>query len=76
MGSTVRRPPRDLSDAEIEQIVADADAALKRGDVRAVDTVVLSELRAAAALRRDAEQAALTYSGRRAERAADDRQCR
>jgi hypothetical protein len=56
MGSTTRKPPRDLGDAEVERIVADADAALERGDVLVVEAVVLRELRAAAALRRDAEQ--------------------
>jgi len=56
MEPTTKKHPRDLSEAEIEQIVADADAALERGDVRIVDGAVLHELRAAAALRRDAEQ--------------------
>ncbi len=56
MGSTTKKHPRDLSDAEVERIIADADAALERGDVQVVDAVVLRELRAAAALRRDAEQ--------------------
>lgn len=56
MGSTIKKHPRDLTGVEVEQIVADADAALERGDVEVVDAVVLRELRAAAALRRDAEQ--------------------
>ena len=56
MGSTAKKHPRDLTDVEVEQIVADADAALERGDVEVVNSVVLRELRAASALRRDAEQ--------------------
>ena len=56
MGSTAKKHPRDLTEAEPKQIVADADAALERGDVRVVDAGVLREVRAAAALRRDAEQ--------------------
>ncbi len=56
MGSTTRKHPRDLSDAEVEGIVAEVDAAVERGDVQVVDAAVLRELRAAAALRRDAEQ--------------------
>ena len=56
MGSTTKKHPRDLSDAEVAGIVADVDAAVERGEVRVVDAAVLRELRAAAALRRDAEQ--------------------
>lgn len=56
MGSTVKKDPSDLSDAEDEQIVAEVVAAVERGDVQVVDAVVLRELRAAAALHRDAEE--------------------
>jgi hypothetical protein len=56
MGTTTRKHPRDLSAIEVEHVLADADAALESGDIQIVDGGVLRELRAAAALRRDAEQ--------------------
>lgn len=54
--ATTKKHPRDLTDADVEAIVAEFDQAVVDGRVRAVDGVVFRELRAAAAGRRAAEE--------------------
>lgn len=51
-----KKHPRDLSDADVEALVADFDEAVERGRVQPVDGAVLRELRAASAARRAAEE--------------------
>jgi len=54
--ATTKKHPRDLSDADVEALVADFDEAVEDGRVQPVDGAVLRELRAAAAARRAAEE--------------------
>lgn len=54
--ATTKKHPRDLSDADVEALVADFDEAVEDGRVQPVDRAVLRELRAAAAARRAAEE--------------------
>lgn len=53
---TTKKHPRDLSDAEVDALVAAFDDAVDQGRVRPVDGAVFRELRAAAAGRRAAEE--------------------
>ena len=54
--ATTKKHPRDLTDADVDAIVADFDQAVERGRVRPVNATVLRELRAAAVERRAAEE--------------------
>lgn len=54
--ATTKKHPRDLSDADVEALVAGFDEAVEDGRVQPVDGAVLRELRAAAAARRAAEE--------------------
>jgi len=54
--ATTKKHPRDLSDADVDAIVAAFDDAVEQGRVRPVDGAVFRELRAAAAGRRAAEE--------------------
>lgn len=54
--ATTKKHPRDLSDADVEALVAGFDEAVEDGRVQPVDGALLRELRAAAAARRAAEE--------------------
>lgn len=51
-----QKHPRDLSDSDVDALVAAFDEAVEQGRVRPVDGAVFRELRAAAAGRRSAEE--------------------
>ena len=53
--ATTKKHPRDLTEADVDAIVAGFDRAVEQGRVRPVSGAVLRELRAAAAERRAAE---------------------
>lgn len=54
--ATTKKHPRDLTDTDVDAIVADFDRAVTQGRVRAVDGVVFRELCAAAAGSRAAQE--------------------
>jgi len=54
--ATTKKHPRDLTDTDVDAIVAAFDEAVDQGRVSQVDGVVFRELRAAAAGRRAAEE--------------------
>lgn len=54
--ATTKKHPRDLTDADVDALLAAFDEAVDKGRVRRVDGVVFRELRAAAAGRRSAEE--------------------
>jgi L-amino acid N-acyltransferase YncA len=54
--TTTKKHPKNMSEADVSAMVAHLDGALERGEVTVVPTAVLSELRAAAAARRAAEE--------------------
>lgn len=54
--ATTKKHPRDLTDADVDAIVADFDGLVAKGRVRPVDRAVFQELRGAAAARRAAEE--------------------
>lgn len=53
--TTTKKHPKDMTEADVELLVARLDEAVERGDARVVPGAVLQELRAAAASRRAAE---------------------
>ena len=54
--ATTKKHPRDLSDADVDAIVASVDEAVAQGRYTRVDGAVFREVRAAAAGRRAAEE--------------------
>ena len=54
--ATTKKHPRDLTDADVDAIVAAFDEAVDQGRLRPVDGVVFRELRVAAAGRRAADE--------------------
>ncbi|MFK7917732.1 MAG: hypothetical protein AB8G14_06615 [Ilumatobacter sp.] len=54
--ATTKKHPRELTDTDVDGIVAAFDEAVDQGRVRQVDGVVFRELRAAASGRRAAEE--------------------
>jgi hypothetical protein len=54
--ATTKKHPRDLSDEDVASLVADLDAAVKRGEVSVVGKRALAAVRAAASRRREAEE--------------------
>ena len=54
--ATTKKHPRDLTDADVDAIVAAFDEAVDQGRLRPVDGVMFRELRAAAAGRRAADE--------------------